>query len=168
MSEEKESTHQTVIIAPHPDDEIIGCYEVLCDMSKSITIVYSGEANIERKQEAMTLRKYKENVKGQMFQNSLPMPLLSIPKENVTFYFPDPINEIHPAHRGWGFIGESLAREGRDIIFYTTLMNVPYIHEVEQTTLKEALLNSVYPSQKSLWEYEKKYILFEGRCKWIF
>jgi len=168
MSEEKEASHETVIVAPHADDEIIGCYEILCDTSKSITILYSGDLDIKRKQEAMTLRKYKENVKAQMFQNAIPMPLLAIPKENVTFYFPDPVNEIHPAHRGWGFIGESLAREGRDVIFYTTLMNVAYIHKIKQPSSKEELLNSVYPSQKSLWEYEKKFILFEGRCKWMF
>lgn len=166
-NQEKESNHETIIIAPHPDDEIIGCFEILCDMKKSITIIYSAEINSDRRNEALTLRKFKNNVKAQMFHNSIPPPLLSLPKEHVTFYFPDPINEIHPAHRGWGFIGESLAREGRDVVFYTTLMNVPYIHEVNEP-LKEELLNSVYPSQKSLWEYEKKFILFEGRCKWMF
>ena len=27
---------------------------------------------------------------------------------------------------------------------------------------------NVYPDQKSLWEFDHKYFLFEGHCKWVF
>jgi hypothetical protein len=47
-------------------------------------------------------------------------------------------------------------------------MTAPYIKEVEKPEEKEELLNKVYPDQKDLWKYEKKYVLFEGYCKWIF
>jgi len=67
----------------------------------------------------------------------------------------------------WGMIGESMLRSGINIIFYNTNMNAPYIHELKDSKEKEELLNKVYPSQKSLWEYEKKYVLYEGRNKWI-
>ena len=66
-----------------------------------------------------------------------------------------------------GALGETLLRDGYNVIFYSTSMNAPYLHEVIDSTQKEILLNNVYPSQKSLWEYEKKYILFEGRNQWI-
>ena len=88
-------------------------------------------------------------------------------KEN-TFYFPDPIFETHPCHRAHGAVGESFARGGFDVVFYTTNMTAPYVHEVKNPTLKDAKLSKCYPSQKDLWKYEKKYILFEGYCKWIF
>jgi hypothetical protein len=65
-------------------------------------------------------------------------------------------------------MAEQIARAGFDVVFYSTIMNVPYIHEVKDPQLKETLINRVYPSQKDLWKYEKKFILFEGRCKWIF
>jgi ribosomal protein S24E len=57
-----------------------------------------------------------------------------------------------------------------NVIFYTINKLTPYIQELNSTQItgKEELLNKVYSSQKSLWEYEKKYILFEGYCKWIF
>jgi hypothetical protein len=157
--------HQHLIVAPHPDDEIIGCYEVINNKENSVVIMYSGNTDANRRQEALKLRESRENIIAQIYQNSIPSALLTEP--NITFYFPDPINEIHPLHRAWGSVGEGLARDGKDVIFYTTLMNVPYIHEVNDPT-KEDLLNNVYPSQKTLWEYEKKFILFEGRCKWIF
>ena len=65
-------------------------------------------------------------------------------------------------------MGESMARQGLDVLFYTTQMNVPYIREVQDSGAKKVLLNSVYFGQSSLWEYEHKYFLFEGYCKWIF
>jgi len=154
-----------LIIAPHPDDEIIGCYEIL-ERESNILVLYSSDVDVHRKEEALKLKDEIQNVKGQLFQNSIPPPFLS-KKETTTFYFPDPVNEIHPTHRAWGINGESLARSGFDVIFYTTIMNVPYIHEVNSDK-KESLLNKIYSSQKSLWEYEKKFVLFEGRCKWLF
>jgi hypothetical protein len=163
--EEKEIQRVHLIIAPHPDDEIIGCYEIL-EREKNILILYSSDVDFYRKEEALKLREENNNIKGQLFQNTIPPPFLS-KKETTTFYFPDPVNEIHPTHRVWGMNGESLARSGYDVIFYTTIMNVPYIHEVNSDK-KESLLNKIYSSQKSLWEYEKKFVLFEGRCKWLF
>jgi len=156
-----------IIVAPHPDDEIIGCYKILM-IPEKIMIIYDGETPAFRREEAMKL-KDTFNLYGfnQIFLKSIPTSLMS--EENV-FYFPDPIYETHPLHRQWGMLGESLARSKMNVIFYTINKQTPYIHELNniQVTEKEELLNKVYPDQKSLWEYEKKYILFEGYCKWIF
>ena len=154
---------QTVIIAPHPDDEIIGCYKVLTGSIQPI-IIYSGNVEVKRRNEAMKLKEYIV-LKAQLFLMSIPPNLLN---ENSRFYFPDPYFETHPSHREFGMMGEQMARQGIDVTFYTTNMTTPYIHEVKEVDKKEELLNNTYPSQKSLWEYEKKYILFEGYCKWIF
>ena len=105
------------------------------------------------------------SIQAQVFQNSIPPVFLN---RNNTFYFPDPIYENHPKHREWGFIGESLARSGIEVIFYTTNMNAPYIHEVEKSIEKRQLLDKVYKSQSELWRFDHKYFLFEGRCRWIF
>lgn len=152
-----------IIIAPHPDDEIIGCYEVLIK-TKNPIIIYSGDINADRRETVLKLKE-EVNCKLQLFQMTIPQTFLS--KENI-YYVPDPIYENHPKHREWGFLGENLARNGFDVIFYNTLMNAPYIHECKDSEKKEELLNKVYPDQKSLWEYEKKYVLFEGYNKWLF
>ncbi len=161
--QEKGSRKQTIIIAPHPDDEIIGCYEIL---KKSVNpiIIYSGNTEAARREETLKLKDYIK-IKLQIFLMSVPLPMIS---PDSVFYFPDPIYETHPIHRQYGLMGEQLARSGMNVFFYTTNMTAPYIHETKNPDKKEELLNNVYPSQKSLWEYDKKYILFEGYCKWVF
>lgn len=155
---------EIVIVAPHPDDEIIGCFEILKE-PKTITIIYPHSTESKRREEAQKLSKELSNVKLQLYLKSIPEAYLN---KEITYYFPDPVYEVHPEHRQWGAIGESLARVGFDVIFYSTLMDAPYIHECSDPKEKEKLLNKIYPSQKDLWRFDKRYILFEGRNKWIF
>lgn len=155
-----------VIVAPHPDDEIIGAYEILKNDKNKITIIYGSETEANRREEAIKLREQFSNINAQLFQTTIPQPFL---QKTSRFFFPDPHFEIHPDHRLWGFLGEQLARQGFDVIFYSVIMSAPYIHRLgDKAKEKEELLNKVYPSQSDLWKYDKKYILFEGRCKWIF
>jgi len=151
-----------IIVAPHPDDEIIGCFEIL--KKYKTLVIYGANAEKERREEAMKLKEFVD-IKAQLFLESIPNPFIN---NKTTLYFPDPIYEVHPDHRRWGIIGESIARLGFNVIFYSVNMQAPYIHEVKKSKEKEKLLQDVYPSQSDLWKYEKKYVLFEGRCQWIF
>ena len=153
-----------VIYAPHPDDEIIGCYEVL-KKAPNIIIIYGADTDSKRREEALKLKDQVENLTVQLFLNSVPMSMMN--KDHI-FYFPDPVYETHPKHREYGMIGESFARNGFDVTFYNTTMNAPYIHEVGLPSLKNQLLDEIYPSQKDMWKYDHKYFLFEGYSKWIF
>lgn len=153
-----------VIVSPHPDDEIIGCYDVLSIKEISPIIIYTEELDSIRKKELLKLKDF-VNIKTQLFLPTVPPILL---EENNIFYFPDPIYETHPAHRGQGAIGEHLVRKGFNVIFYNTNMTAPYIYELEEPTKKKDLLNSVYPSQKDLWKYDHRYFLFEGYNQWLF
>lgn len=161
MSENKV---EHVIIAPHYDDEIIGNFEVLMNPIIKPIIVYLQD-DPERQKESLTLKKHIDNIQVQMFQKSIP-PIFLNP--NNILYFPDHIHEAHPMHRKWGSFGEDLFRQGFNIIFYTTNMNTPYMHEVKEFKHKRHLLEKVYPSQKNLWRYEHKYFLFEGRYQFLF
>ena len=103
-------------------------------------------------------------VKNIFFTTEIPPVYMDM---GTQFYFPDPTTELHPDHRKWGGIGEQLLRQGFDVTFYTTNMNAPYMREVGNPEAKKRLLDAVYPSQKSLWEYDHKYFLFEGGCRWV-
>lgn len=155
---------ELIIIAPHPDDEIIGCYEKLTEKGANPIIIYGPETEQKRREEALKLKDFVD-VKVQLFLANIPPNLLDT---DNTYMFPNPVDEIHPLHRQYGMMGESMARQGLDVLFYTTQMNVPYIREIQDPGAKKSLLNSVYFGQSSLWEYEHKYFLFEGYCKWIF
>ena len=153
-----------IIVSPHPDDECIGTFEILSDPNTKPIIIYTEDMNNKRKEETLNLKRVCD-IKAQIYLRQVPGVLLK--KEN-TFYFPDPINETHPAHRAQGHNGELLARDGYDVIFYSTEMNVPWKHEVKDVLGKETMMDTVYPSQSVLWLYEKKFILFEAYYKWIF
>jgi hypothetical protein len=155
----------TVIIAPHCDDEIIGAWEIIKNAPSNVFIIYDPSNEESRKQDALKLKSEFPQIKAQLFLNEIPPNLLN---RNNTFYFPDPINEIHPLHRKRGFQGEQLLRENKlDVIFYSIIMNVPWMHECEDPTAKKKLLNKIYSSERSLWDCDAKYYLFEARYKWI-
>jgi len=144
-----------VIIAPHADDEIIGCYELLkTGLVKQV--FFCSETAVEEAISSSEL--YDFNAKHVDY---LPMQM------SLCYLFPDPTHEFHPLHRHFGQIGEAMVREGYDVIFYTTNMNTPYIHEVERNELKRFDLERCYSKKKSLWLMDHKYFLFEGYTKWI-
>lgn len=156
--------NRIVICVCHPDDEIIGCYKhVTNDENPPVILYMDTTISEERRQEALKLKEFTK-ISIQMFCNSIPPIFLNL---STKFYFPDPIYEIHPDHRRLGAMGEAYLRNKFDVTFYSINMNSPYIYETKNSQKKEELLNQIYPSQKSLWEYEKKYILFEGYNKWI-
>lgn len=152
----------TIIIAPHFDDEIIGCYEVL--IKSNPIIIYMTPDIMERREEALSLPKF-STIKSQLFQKTIPSHIIS--KDNI-FYFPDPYFEKHFFHREIGAVGEKLARNGFNVIFYSVNMEAPYCRELIEPKKKRHFLEKIYPSQKNLWKYENKYFLFEGYNKWIF
>lgn len=160
---ENETGKNCIIISPHFDDEIIGLYEVLMNPMIKPVIIYMQEDE-ERKKESLELRKHFNNINIQLFQKSVPSMFLN--PDNI-IYCPDPIYEIHPDHRKWGAFGEELFRQGLNVIFYSVNMNAPYIHQVKDPTGKRRLLEKVYPSQKSMWKYEHKYFIWEGRYRFL-
>ncbi len=156
--------NKIVICVCHPDDEIIGCYKHIVNEDNPPVILYL-DCTIpeERRQEALKLKEFTK-ISIQMFCNSIPPVFLDL---STKFYFPDPVYEIHPDHRRLGAMGEAYLRNKYDVTFYSINMNAQYIYETKNPQKKEELLNKVYQSQKTLWSYEKKNILFEGYNKWI-
>jgi len=162
-----EATDERVSLSPHPDDEIIGCYSVFKKYkNETINIVYTTNVDNLRREESLKFKEY-FNVRQFFVNNNIP-PIL-INKNNI-FYFPEPYSDFHPDHRKIGLIGEQMSRDGYNVIFYTIQKNTNYIYELdnEDKKEKEEMINYIYHSQKSLWEYEKKYIFFEGYMKFLF
>ncbi|GIU69119.1 MAG: hypothetical protein KatS3mg002_0355 [Candidatus Woesearchaeota archaeon] len=154
---------KNVIISPHGDDEIIGCFEILKNLNNEIEIVY-GEDCEESKYVCYDLPNIKKYYL-ELYDYTLPPHLLN---PSYTFYFPDPFTEKHHDHILWGHYGEKLLRiHNYNVIFYSINMEARYVHKVSNPQEKESWLNKYYKSKSSLWKMDHKYFLFEGYCKWI-
>ena len=84
MSEiqEQEPLVSTVIVAPHPDDEIIGCFEQLKNPANNIVIIYSGDTDADRRETVLKLKEKVPHIKIQLFQQSVPQTFLN--KMNIS------------------------------------------------------------------------------------
>jgi len=143
-----------IIIAPHADDEIIGCFEVLLSQ-KNVFVAFP---NMETMEEA----RISENTFAftpLLFKN---IDFLNKTDSNIIYHFPDPAFELHPLHKHFGSLGRSFGDAGLKIVYYSTNMNSPYIREVKSPNEKRNALNICYKEKTSLWEYEHKYFLFES------
>ena len=145
-----------IIVAPHADDEIIGCYELL-ERGVVARVLFPNDE---------ILTEASDSSDHFMFGRSL-FEDHDFYSGAYTYLFPDPIHETHPDHRKYGHLGEELLREGRPVIFYSVNMLAPYIHKVSAKESKLKCLNMLYPHKSSLWECDYKYFLFEGYTKWI-
>lgn len=150
-----------IIIAPHADDEIIGCYEVL-KTGKVATVYFpTREAVAESMTSALT---YGFEPKIISISKGISVKILN----EVTFLFgPDPNYDFHPEHRFWGHVVERAAREQKlNVCFYNTNMNAPYIREVKDQQGKQKALDICYSQKADLWRFDHRYFLFEGQTQW--
>lgn len=181
MYDVREQRSDIVIVAPHADDEIIGCFEVITHFSKShiIRILYPDESELPswyiestdhgRRRIGFLPQSSNEVYPVKCFVGDECTPYLEYPETDENVYFvPDVIHEFHPDHRRWGFWGESIVRNyGARVYFYSINMQAPYIRPTEQAIVKRNVLNDCYPHKSSLWDGDHKYWLFEGYCRWI-
>ena len=155
------SERKFIIVAPHADDEVIGCFTLLRANAVD-TIVFGTEGVMKEFNIAILKADIRFDVKCNYLDN---YPFVA--SINKVFLFPDPTYETHPEHRRIGMLGEEILRAGGNVVFYTVNMSAPYIFEVVEPLIKRKCLDSLYPNKKSLWEYDHRYFLFEGYTKWL-
>ncbi len=157
-----------VIIAPHPDDEIIGCYSLLKEcVSEGIRVsVFFMSGDVDSF--ATSAGRFQFNFFYPPKVSGALEAFLAQSEENIRVYCPDPIYETHPQHRRWGSHIEAMWRKGliKEIVFYSTNMQAPYIFEIDNPEEKLNALNDCYPQKADLWKYDHRYYLFEGYCSW--
>lgn len=143
-----------IIIAPHPDDELIGCFQVIADgiISK---VVYVADAIPLREKEAIILCD-SFGIESEFLRGDI-KKLLNL-EIGHTYYIPSP-NDDHKLHKlVFGLIDHYTTQ----IAVYSVSMNDWFVREVRNPNVKKQALDRFYPSQKALWKYEHKYFLFEG------
>ena len=151
-----------VIISPHPDDELIGCYTLF--KRGLVRAVWYGETDEERMKNAERFGKEWgfEILYGKQLSFYQKFIIKEVYPKNCVYLFPD-TNEKHPLHR---FLSSVAQQSSYKIGYYSTDMNASYIRELSKKDqqAKRAMLDKYYPDQKSLWENDWRYFLFEGIC----
>ena len=148
-----------IILAPHGDDEIIGCYTVL--KQHNVHVVYLSELDFMVKPPWRTYR---------ILWDELPHLLYFLSQYKVNLYAPDFNFEFHPVHKAVGGIAYyyALRSESRTSLFlYSTNMNAPYIKEVSDYDKKRQMLDEYYYQKRDLWLYDHRYFLFEGQVQYV-
>ncbi|MEM5866361.1 MAG: hypothetical protein QXG39_00375 [Candidatus Aenigmatarchaeota archaeon] len=146
-----------VVLSPHTDDAVIGCWELIKN-GKVRAIIY---CNTE-KEEVKELEKFCEDYGIQLF--ILP------DKNDLNFVkktlddFPEHIlllpssNDFHPIHKFYSSWQYCFDRCG----FYSVDMNVDWIRKINSFENKKKVLDRYFKTKKDLWKNNAKYYLFEG------
>lgn len=145
-----------VVIAPHPDDELIGCF-TLFEKGLVEKVIYINSD---------TKRGLKAQQLAHKFEFSTEFVNLKHFSSNYRFnskkiYLVPALTDIHFLHRVVNIITRLKTKR---IGYYTTEMNTFFTRVLDKKTAerKRKTLDKYYHDQKSLWQYEWKYFLFEG------
>jgi len=146
-----------VVISPHPDDELIGCFSLFKRglVERVIYINFDKKRVAEAQITSKNLGFLTEFVRfDEFYEKKL------ILEPGQVCLVPD-ILDSHPLHKSVNVIAKT---KGCSLGYYTTDMNTGYTRELVKELQKEKreILNKFYPTQKSLWENNWKYFLFEG------
>lgn len=139
----------TLILAPHVDDEAIGCWSYLSTAGqRQVSVAYFEEVTWSRLREANEAARragfYIVDAEHLYFS------------EYQTVLVPS-IRDSHAAHRR---VNQAY-REHATHFYSVDMVNAePLKPEVAEA--KRAFLNECYPSQQALWERDHRYFLFES------
>jgi len=145
-----------VIIAPHPDDEIIGCFSMIHNNEVGEILYITDFAEPERINAGLCFC-----AEYGIIGRSITFDQLSDCLSTHLTYFPSPF-DFHAHHKIVSAVGLMLAEKGKDVGFYSiekNLINLPLPPKLIEE--KRKLLDTYYPSQKKLWDTNEAYLIFE-------
>lgn len=149
-----------LIVAPHPDDEVIGCWSVIRDFmgshSHDLVIACVNPESEERKREFMNVVKI-IGCDGLIGLDEA----LSIAKDADVVFVPHPLDN-HPHHK-WVTTSFQMSGISGKLRYYSTEMNVWWaLKSLEDWKDKMRFLIEHYPSQKEEFMANRHWLHFEA------
>lgn len=141
----------TVILAPHIDDEIIGCWSVMNE--PLLQVIYFYEVDATRRAEAENAGR----ALGFTPHFVLPPKIVNEMLDKATKVYVPSRWDHHEHHRQ---INQAY-REKATHFYSVDMVNARTLPQQEMKA-KYSALSTYYRSQQSLWTYDAKYYLFES------
>jgi len=139
-----------IILAPHIDDEVIGCYSILNNVDE---VYYFFDIDDIRKQEAINTAK--------LFNFTPYFSSTIYVNNNDTVYVPSS-SDLHKDHLYVNRLAKKLQQVFNfELKYYSIDMNKTPTYLGELSRLKKKHLYSLFPSQSNLFDSDEKYFLFE-------
>jgi hypothetical protein len=154
-----------LIIAPHIDDELIGCWSVFNNPENIVSVVWLCELTDTRKHEGLTLKGLSVNgwIKASIgrleFGHEYVLDVIGTRKPEEIYVTSR--KDSHIDHK----VTNGLFRKYATHFYSVDMVDGRYIGE-EESKLKRYALDITFPSQMNLWATNAKYYLFESiaRC----
>jgi hypothetical protein len=168
---------KNIIISPHPDDEIIGCFSLIKQGSvKGVIYIDPDYTRFELAQIAgkemgflVAELKFKDLpnlLEARAYDFMTPdvayvYSYLGLGGSQLTYWVPD-VADNHLLHKAVNLTGRMSSN--KLLGYYSVDMNTGYVRELSDEMKKEKreMLEKYYPDQISLWKNNWKYFLFEG------
>ena len=150
-----------IIIAPHPDDELIGCYSSLNEgvpRVKEVWYVFDHQDPVRRKEAEESALKFRFDPRFIEGISGLEHNMGYLERTSYEVRVPS-IHDAHPQHKQVNRMTRHLARS-----FYS--VDLDYADHKRSlgdldSIRKRSQLDTLYPSQASLWSNNASYYLFE-------
>ena len=165
-------TKRNVIIAPHPDDELIGCFELLYEKPSTCTVILFKDIldeiiSEERIRESQSLGKHL-GYDVIVFDNPISFKNIvknELPwKSNETILWLPELNE-HYHHSYVTSLLFDLKKTYKELTLglYTVKMNTSYTRKSKYSDLKMKYAYTFFASQKEFFFSNQHVLIFEGR-----
>ena len=165
-------TKRNIIVAPHPDDELIGCFELLYEKPSTCTVIVFEKIldeiiSKERIRESQLMGEHLGYnvivfVDPILFKNIIRNELFWKPNE-IILWLPEQNEHYHHSYVTYVLLDLKRSYEELTLGFYTVKMNTSYTRRSKYGDLKMKYAYTFFPSQKEFFDNNQHVFIFEGR-----
>lgn len=150
-----------VVLAPHGDDEILGCYSILHEVDH--VVIFKDDyrtSNLAHDPQSFRIDAFRRSKATYHLYGGLSSSgLLDRLGSSDTLVIPSKY-DLHPLHRQVNRVGLAVFHPKK--LFYSVSMNVPWLEEEKDPVGKRQLFQELYPGEVETISKNDAYFLFKS------